>query len=60
MNFTDAVRESIGKFLEGKMDLEELNKISESPVKYSPQFFDKLEEQLAEAEDLPEEDSDED
>jgi hypothetical protein len=59
MNFTDAVRESIGKFLEGKMNLEELTKISEGPVKYSPRFFDKLEEQLAEADDLPE-DSDED
>jgi hypothetical protein len=41
------------------MNLEELNKISEGPVKYSPRFFDKLEEQLAEADDLPE-DSDED
>ena len=59
MNFTDAVRESIGKFLEGKMNLEELKKISDGPVKYFPQFFDRLEEQLAEAEDLPE-DSDED
>ena len=46
MNFTDAVRESIGKFLEGKMNLEELKKISDGPVKYFPQFFDRLEEQL--------------
>jgi hypothetical protein len=48
MNFTDAVRKSMQKFLDGKMDLKELQKVSEEEIIYTPDFFDELEEQMLE------------
>ena len=48
MNFTDAVRKSMQKFLEGKMDLKELQKVTEEGILYTPDFFNDLEEQMLE------------
>lgn len=48
MNFTDAVRKSMQKFLDGKLDLKELQKLTEEDVLYTPDFFDDLEEQMLE------------
>ncbi len=46
MNFTDAVRKSMQKFLDGDMSLTELEKTSEEPILYTPEFFDELEEEM--------------
>lgn len=51
MNFTDAVRKSMQKFLDGKMNLKELQKVSEEEILYTPEFFDDLEEQMLEDEE---------
>ena len=48
MNFTDAVRKSMQKFLDGKLDLKELQKMTEEDILYTPDFFDELEEQMLE------------
>lgn len=48
MNFTDAVRKSMKKFLDGKIDLKELQKVTEQDILYTPDFFDELEEQMLE------------
>ena len=48
MNFTDAVRKSMQKFLDGKLDLKELQKLTEEDILYTPDFFDELEEQMLE------------
>lgn len=53
MNFTDAVRQSMELFLKGKMDLQKISETQEGNVKYTPEYFDDLEEALAE---MPEED----
>lgn len=54
MNFTDAVRQSMEAFIRGKIDLAEIQKTQEGVVKYTPDYFDALEEDLA---DMPEEDA---
>lgn len=59
MNFTDAVRKSMQKFLDGKLDLKELQKVTEEDILYTPDFFDDLEEQMLE-DDAPAEKDDED
>lgn len=59
MNFTDAVRKSMKKFLDGKLDLKELQKVAEEDILYTPDFFDDLEEQMLE-DDEPAEKDDED
>lgn len=59
MNFTDAVRKSMKKFLDGKLDLKELQKVTEEDILYTPDFFDDLEEQMLE-DDAPAEKDDED
>lgn len=59
MNFTDAVRKSMQKFLDGKLDLKELQKVAEEDILYTPDFFDDLEEQMLE-DDAPAEKDDED
>tara|TARA_R110000796_G_scaffold199046_1_gene315324 strand:+ start:5867 stop:6052 length:186 start_codon:yes stop_codon:yes gene_type:complete len=48
MNFTDAVRKSMQKFLDGKLDLKELQKVTEEDILYTRDFFDELEEQMLE------------
>lgn len=52
MNFTDAVRESMAKFLKGRLDLSEIQKSQDGVIKYTPEYFDEME---AELEDMPEE-----
>lgn len=52
MNFTDAVRESMAKFLKGRLDLTEIQKSQDGVIKYTPDYFDEME---AELEDMPEE-----
>jgi hypothetical protein len=52
MNFTDAVRKSMQKFLDGTMNLKELQKVTNEDILYTPEFFDDLEEQMLE-EDEP-------
>lgn len=52
MNFTDAVRESMGKFLNGRLDLSEIQKSQDGVIKYTPEYFDELE---ADLENMPEE-----
>jgi hypothetical protein len=46
MNFTDAVRKSMQKFLDGKIRLKELEAVSEQEILYTPDFFDALEEDM--------------
>lgn len=48
MNFTDAVRKSMQKFLDGKLDLKELQKVTEEDILYTRDFFDELEKQMLE------------
>lgn len=52
MNFTDAIRESMDRFLKNKLALAEIEKSQEQPVKFTPAYFDELETAL---EDMPEE-----
>lgn len=52
MNFTDAVRESMAKFLKGRLNLSEIEKSQDGVIKYTPDYFDELEAELA---DMPEE-----
>ncbi len=56
MNFTDAVRKSMQKFLDGKLDLKELQKVTEEDILYTPDFFDDLEEQMLEDDEPAEKD----
>jgi hypothetical protein len=53
MNFTDAVRESMARFLKGRLNLSEIAETQGGEVKYTPDYFDDLEAAL---EDMPEED----
>lgn len=55
MDFTDAVRKSMQKFLDGKMNLAELAKVTEDDIIYTPAFFDSLEEDML-SDDEPEKD----
>ena len=48
MNFTDAVRKSMQKFLDGELSLKELEGINEEEMVYTTDFFDELEEQMLE------------
>jgi|TARA_R110000764_G_scaffold19624_1_gene51308 hypothetical protein len=48
MNFTDAVRKSMQKFLDGDLSLKELEGINEEEMVYTTDFFDELEEQMLE------------
>lgn len=52
MNFSDAVRQSMQAFLEGKLDLSEVKRSQDGYVKFTKEYFDELEEQL---EEMPEE-----
>lgn len=52
MNFTDAIRESMGRYLDGRLSLAEIEKTQETPIKFSPDYFDEIEKAL---EDTPEE-----
>lgn len=52
MNFSDAVRQSMQSFLEGKLDLSEVKRSQDGYVKFTKEYFDELEEQL---EEMPEE-----
>lgn len=56
MNFTDVVRMSMEKFLSGELVLNETAQLKEGRVKYTPEFFDILEEDLKTAEDTSNED----
>jgi hypothetical protein len=53
MNFTDAVRESMARFLKGRLNLSEIAETQGGEVKFTPEYFDELE---AELEDMTEED----
>lgn len=55
MTFTDAVRESMARFLSGELTLAEIQKTQEAPVKFTPDYLDELEEALQE---MPEEEMD--
>ena len=59
MNLNDAVHTTMQKFLDGKLDLKELQKVTEEDILYTPDFFDDLEEQMLE-DDAPAEKDDED
>jgi|TARA_R110001606_G_scaffold159782_1_gene303676 hypothetical protein len=48
MNFTDAVRKSMQKFLDGDLSLKELEGVNEEEMVYTTDFFDELEEQMLE------------
>jgi hypothetical protein len=48
MNFTDAVRKSMQKFLDGDLSLKELEGINGEEMVYTTDFFDELEEQMLE------------
>ena len=51
MNFTDAVREAMARFLNGRLNLSEIAETQGGEVKYTPDYFDDLEAAL---EDMPE------
>lgn len=57
MKFEDAVEKSIKAFLKGKMP-EELMKVQEGEILYTPEYMDELEADLADME--PEEEVEED
>jgi hypothetical protein len=54
MKFEDAIEKSIKSFLKGRTP-EELMKVQDSPVIYTPDYMDELEEDLADMEPLAEE-----
>ena len=43
MNFSDAVRQSMELFLKGKLDLAQIEKEQNSPIKFTRDYFDELE-----------------
>ena len=47
MTFQDAVKKSIKQFMDGKMP-KNLMEVSGGEVKYTPEYFDQLEEELLE------------
>ena len=49
MKFEDAIEKSIKSFLKGNMP-EELMKVQDSPVIYTPDYMDELETDLADME----------
>ena len=53
MKFEDAIEKSIKSFLKGKLP-EELMKVQDNPVMYTPDYMDELEEDLADIEPLDE------
>jgi len=46
MDFNEAVRKSVKKFLAGKMDMAEISKVSKADIVYTLSFFDELEEEM--------------
>jgi hypothetical protein len=46
MDFNEAVRKSVKKFLSGKMDMTEVSTVSKSEIVYTLSFFDNLEEEM--------------
>jgi hypothetical protein len=48
MNFGDAVRMSISRYLEGRLELGETSGVAGGELKYSLEFFDELEESMIE------------
>jgi hypothetical protein len=46
MDFNEAVRKSVKKFLSGKMDMTEVSTVSKSEIVYTLRFFDNLEEEM--------------
>jgi hypothetical protein len=57
MKFEDAIEKSIKSFLKGRTP-EELMKVQDSPVIYTPDYMDELEEDLADMEPIDEEEVD--
>ena len=56
MNFVDAVRKSMKKFMEGKLDMKSIPEVTEGEIIYTPEYFDILEEEmLAEPHEEPKE-----
>lgn len=53
MKFEDAIEKSIKSFLKGKLP-EELMKVQDNPVMYTPDYMNELEEDLADMEPLDE------
>lgn len=53
MKFEDAIEKSIKSFLKGRLP-EELMKVQDKPVMYTPDYMDELEEDLADMEPLAE------
>lgn len=53
MKFEDAIEKSIKSFLKGRLP-EELMKVQDSPVMYTPDYMDELEIDLADMEPLDE------
>lgn len=48
MNFTDAVRKSMRKYLDGKLDMKSVKEVTEGEIMYTPDYFSDLEEMLLE------------
>lgn len=48
MNFTDAVRKSMRKYLDGKLDLKAVKEVTQGDIMYTPDYFDELEAMLEE------------
>ena len=53
MKFEDAIEKSIKSFLKGRLP-EELMKVQDNPVMYTPDYMDELEIDLADMEPLDE------
>lgn len=53
MKFEDAIEKSIKSFLKGRLP-QELMKVQDNPVMYTPDYMDELEEDLADMEPLAE------
>ena len=53
MKFEDAIEKSIKSFLKGRLP-QELMKVQDNPVMYTPDYMDELEEDLADMEPLDE------
>lgn len=48
MNFSDAVKMSITRYLEGRLELGETSGVAGGELKYSLEFFEDLEEAMVE------------
>lgn len=48
MNFTDAVRKSMRRYMDGKLDMKALREVTEGDIIYTPDYFDQLEEAMLE------------